>query len=126
MDMSKKLSTRIAAAFLIVHGLIEVMGLVGLNSAAEMLESFGGMDKTQIAANSISVVLLGVLWGLTRFTAAWGIFSGRKWAISLGIAISMVTLIASISIIPAGVLDTFLAVPVLVLLLYGWFGGNLI
>ena len=122
--MNKKLSIRIAAVLLVIHGLIEVMGLVGLNSAAELLESFGGMGKAQIAANSVSVVLLGVLWGLTRFTAAAGIFSGRKWAASLGIVISVVTLVASISIIPTGVLDTFLAVPVLALLLYGWFGGE--
>jgi len=47
----------------------------------------------------------------------------KKWAISLGCAVSIMSLIAAISIIPAGVADTLLGAPALILLLYTWFGN---
>ena len=125
--MNRKLSARIASILLILHGLIEVAGLVAIFSPAQTFtqtfENFGGMGKSQIAANMVPIVLLGVMWGITRFIAAWGIWSMKKWAISLGCTVSIVSLIAAISIIPAGVADTLLGAPVLIFLLYTWFGN---
>jgi hypothetical protein len=48
----------------------------------------------------------------------------RKWAIVVGIITSAITMIAAISVIPAGVVDTILSAPVLILLLYAWFGQD--
>ena len=80
--MNRKLSARIASILLSLHGLIEVAGLMAIISpaqtAAQTFENFGGMGKTQIAANMLSIVLLGLMWGLTRFIAAWGIWSMKK------------------------------------------------
>ncbi len=124
--MNRKISARIASVLLILHGFIEVAGLVAIFSPAQFaqtFENFGGMGKTQIAANMIPIVMLGVVWGITRFIAAWGIWSMKKWAICLGCIVSIVSLIAAISIIPSGVADTFLGAPVLILLLYTWFGN---
>jgi uncharacterized membrane protein (DUF2068 family) len=124
--MSRNLTARIASVLLILHGLMEVAGLVAIFSPtqfAQTFENFGGMAKTQIATNMIPIVLLGVMWGITRFFAAWGIWSMKKWAICLGCIVSIVSLIAAISIIPTGVVDTLLGAPVLVLLLYAWFGN---
>ena len=126
--MNKKISARIASLLLILHGLIEVAGLLAITTPTQIfpqtMENFGGMGKTQIAANMESIILLGVMWGLTQFIAAWGIWSTKKWAIGLGCVVSMASLIAAISIIPAGVADTLLSVPVLILLLYTWFGSE--
>ena len=125
--MNGKLSARIAAVLLVLHGLMEVAGLLGINvppqTFASVMENFGGMGKSQIAANMMSIILLGVMWGITRLIAAWGIWSMKKWALNLGCVVSMVSLIAAISIIPAGVVDTLFGAPVLILLLYAWFGG---
>jgi len=75
--MSRKLSARIASILLILHGLMEVAGLLAIASPpqtfAQTFENFGGMGKSLIAANMMSVILLGVMWGITRFIAAWGI-----------------------------------------------------
>ena len=125
--MNTKRSAKIASILLILHGIMEIVGLFALNSpnqAAQTMENFGGMGKEQIAANMVSIVLLGALWGIIRFIAAWGIWSMNKWAIVLGCVVSIISLIAAISIIPAGVVDTFLSAPALILLLYTWFGNE--
>jgi hypothetical protein len=125
--MNRRLSARIASILLILHGLMEVAGLVAIFSptqaVAQSFENFGGMDKVQIAANMMSITLLGLMWGITRLIAAWGIWSMKKWAISLGCVVSVVSMIAAISIIPAGVADTLLGAAVLIFLLYTWFGN---
>ena len=126
--MNIKRSARIASIILILHGIMEVTGLFALNTSAQVfaqtMENFGGMGKEQIAANMVSIIMLGTLWGVTRFIAAWGIWSMKKWAIILGCVVSSISLIAAISIIPAGVVDTFLGAPALILLLYTWFGNE--
>ena len=126
--MKRKLSARIAATLLILHGLIEVAGLLSIitpaKTFAQTMENFGGMGKTQIAANMVTIILLGALWGITRFIAGWGTWSLKKWAFGLGFGASTASLIMAISIIPAGVVDTLLSAPVLILLLYTWFGSE--
>ena len=82
------------------------------------------MDHTQIEENITSIAALGILWGLTRFGAAWGTWSLRKWGLALGFTMSLVTLVAAVTVIPAGVTDTLIAGPVLALLLYTWFGNQ--
>jgi len=128
-SMNRKISARIASILLILHGTMEIAGIFALFSPvqtfAQTMENFGGMvEKTQLASNMAPIVLLGVLWGITRFIAAWGIWSTKKWAISLGCVVSTVSLVAAISIIPAGIVDTFLGAPALILLLYTWFGNE--
>jgi len=126
--MNRKLSARIASILLILHGIIEIAGLFALNSSpqvfAQTMASFGGLGKEQIAANMVPIIMLGVFWGVTRLIASWGIWSMNKWAIFLGCVLSIVSLIAAILIIPAGVVDTLLGAPALILLLYTWFGNE--
>ncbi|MGD1991770.1 MAG: hypothetical protein PVI59_01130 [Anaerolineae bacterium] len=122
--MQRRVSARIAAGLLVVHGVIEVSALFLADSMSQSMISFGGIDPSRIASSAVPIALLGIMWGCTRFVAAWGLWSGRKWAAGLGIAISLVTLIAAITIIPAGVVDTLLATMALILLLYTWFGDE--
>lgn len=122
--MNPKTSTKIAAILLIVHGLIEVSALFTLNLMTGSLVSFGGLDQAQIADNIGSIVALGILWGLTRFVAAWGLWTMKKWGAALGVAISLVTMVAAVTVIPAGVADTLFSVPTMILLFYAWFGSH--
>jgi hypothetical protein len=118
----QKWSARLAGILLVLHGLIELSGIFMPDNFAENLQFFHGMDPSQIAANSISIVLIGAMWGIIRLVAACGIWANKRWAAALGIAMSAATLVTALSVIPAGVVDTFLTAPVLALLLYTWFG----
>jgi len=122
--MSRKLSSRIASMFLILHGLIEIVGLLFINSMPQTMTSFGGLTGSLLEQNAQVIGVFGALWGISRLIAATGAWSLRKWGILLGIILSMITLVAAIMIIPAGVMDTILALPALILLLYAWFGNE--
>jgi hypothetical protein len=122
---NRKLSARIAGVLIILHGSIELLGLVFINSMSNTLISFGGLTGASLEQNAPVVGMFGALWGIARLVAAVGIWSLRKWAIVLGIILSLVTTVAAIMIIPAGVGDTFFALPVLILLLYSWFGSEI-
>lgn len=128
--MRNKALFRISAILLIMHGFIEIMGLFALFApsqyVSQMFVNFGGMSPAVLADNVVLISIFGVLWGITRIIAAIGIMKMRKWAFALGILISVITLVTSISIIPMGVMDTFFAIPVLILLLIVWFGNTLI
>jgi hypothetical protein len=118
----RRRSARFAALLLALHGLLEVSGPFLAASLSQSLESFGGLGKAEIGPNAIAITLFGLIWGLGRLVAAWGIWRLRKWAVALGLVISLATVITALSIIPAGVTDTLLAVPTLILLLQAWFG----
>jgi hypothetical protein len=117
-------SARTASILLILHGLIEISGLILINSIPLALISFGGLSGPDLERNVSAVAMFGVFWGIARIIAAWGIWSLRKWAIMLGVILSTITMITAITIIPAGVTDTLFAAPVLILLLYAWFGSE--
>jgi hypothetical protein len=119
----RKLSARIASILLVLHGVIEILGFMFINSAPNTLISFGGLTGSLLEQNARTVGMFGALWGVSRLVAAWAAWSLRKWALMLGIILSIVTVVAAISIIPAGLADTFLAMPALILLLYAWFGN---
>jgi uncharacterized membrane protein (DUF2068 family) len=84
----------------------------------------GGGERQNSAENVLPISVIGAAWGISRFVAGRGIWSMRKWAIVVGIITSAITMIAAISVIPAGVVDTILSAPVLILLLYAWFGQD--
>lgn len=116
--MNIETRVRIATLLLFFHGLIEIAGPIAFafNPRIQMGGAFG--------AGPIGLALLGAVWGLTRLVAGWGIWHRRKWALMLGILMSAITMAAAVSIVPAGIVDTILAAPVLGLLLYLWFGNE--
>lgn len=122
--LNRKLSARIACILLVVHGIFEIAGLLLVNSMPLTLISFGGLNGPGLERNASAIAMYGVLWGIARLVAAGGIWSLRKWALILGILMSIMTMIAAITIVPAGVTDTLFSVPVLVFLLYAWFGND--
>ena len=122
-----KSNLKIAAILLILHGIIEVLGLFALFAPAQysskVFLNFGGMDPELIAGNLGMVAIFGPLWGVARIIAALGVLKRQKWAIVFGCILSAATLITSISIIPSGIMDTLLSIPVLIFLLRAWFGA---
>jgi hypothetical protein len=123
---NRKFSAKIASIFLIIHGLIEILGLLFLSSIPLALISFGGLTGQALEHNASAIAMYGVFWGIARLVAAWGCWSLRAWALALGMILSIVTMVAAVTIIPAGVTDTLFAIPVLILLLYAWFGNAMI
>lgn len=117
-------SARIAASLLVVHGLIEMTGLLFAGAAANALQAFGSLQGEQLAANAVTIALFGGLWGAARWVAAWGVWSLHKWALALGGLLCLATIISALTIIPAGVADTALALPALIALLWAWFGNE--
>jgi hypothetical protein len=89
--MNRKLSVRIASILLILHGLIELAGLVFINSMPHALISFGGLTGPALKQNAATIAILGALWGIARLIAAVGAWSLRKWALILGISLSTIT-----------------------------------
>ena len=122
--MNRKRSARISSILLVFHGLIEISGFALINSIPLVLIGFGGLSGPELEQNTSAIAMFGVFWGISRIIAAWGIWSLRKWAMILGIILSMITMIAAITIIPVGVTDTLFAIPVLIFLLYAWFGSE--
>ena len=122
---NRKLSARIAGVLIILHGSIELLGLVFIDSMSNTLISFSGLTGASLEQNALVVGMFGALWGIARLIAAVGIWSLRKWAMVLGIILSLVTIVAAIMIIPAGVGDTLFALPALILLLYSWYGSEI-
>lgn len=122
--MNRRMSARIAVLLMCIHGLIELAGLIFIQSDPARLVSFGGLTGSLLTQNVGAVGMFGAIWGVSRLIASAGAWSLRKWAILLGIILSIITVAAAISIIPAGVADTILAMPALILLLYTWFGNE--
>lgn len=116
--MTIGVGARIAALLLFLHGLIEIAGPIAL--------AFNPRVQTEgrFEGGPFGLALLGVVWGLTSLVAGWGVRHRRKWALMLGVLMSAITMAAAVDILPAGLVDTILAAPVLVLLLYRWFGSE--
>ena len=112
--MSKRTSAKISAALLFAHGIIEITGPMVLMLNPQMTSGF--------EMESVSLMVIGLIWGMTRFAAGWGIWTMKKWAVMLGVLMGVITMTAAINVIPAGIVDTILSAPVLILLLYTWFG----
>jgi hypothetical protein len=121
---NRKFSARIASAFLILHGLIEIAGLIFINSIPRALISFGGLSGPSLERNASAIAMFGAFWGIARLITAWGSWSLQKWAVILGISLSLMTMMAAITIIPAGLTDTLFSIPILIFLLYAWFGNE--
>jgi len=112
--MSRRTGAKVSAAFLFAHGIIEITGPVVLMLNPQMASGF--------ETGSIGLMVIGLIWGTTRFAAGWGIRAMKKWAVMLGILMSVITMTAAINVIPAGIVDTILSAPALIFLLYTWFG----
>lgn len=118
IDMGKKVSARIAAVVLFIHGFIETLAVLMPFIPEELLPAkfFGERLGFWLA--------LGVIFGLSRLIAGYAVWSMKKWGIAFGVALSITTMIVAPSIYPFGIMDLILALVVLVSLIYLWFGSE--
>jgi len=122
-EMSEKKIAVVSAFLLYLHGLIEMIVPILIVLFKIDIGILGtGEDVSEI--ETVAICIVGAVWGITRIAAGWGIWRIRKWAVMLGILMSVITMAASINIIPAGMVDAVLSAPVLVLLLYLWFANE--
>ncbi len=109
----------IAAALLLLHGLIEVVPAVFLFvPAGDFAPQFIIGD---IAAHWQMTLGFSVICGLLRLAAGAGILRKMLWGWLLGIILSVITLTVLTWFLPMGVMDALFSGPVLLLLLIGRF-----
>ena len=120
--MNKKTIVKIASVVLFIHGFIEIAGTVMLFTLPSNLLTVAGFQEEN--GKIIFMAALSVIYGLSRLIAGYIIWSIKKWGIVFGMVLSIVTMISSSSIYPFGIMDLFLALIVLVSLLYLWFGSE--
>lgn len=109
----------VAGVFLLIHGLVEVLGLLSLLIPLQQHPFI----FEEIKQNWQSAVWVGAISGSLRLLAAGGIFANRKWGWVLGIMMSVITFTMLTFYLPFGVMDALLASVVLALLLISNYGG---
>ena len=120
--MDKRTSTKIASVTLFIHGLIEIVGTVGLLALPSELLATIGFQEGQ--GKIVFMAILSAICGLSRLIAGYITWSMKKWGIVFGMVLSVTTMIGAASIYPFGVMDLLLATIVLVFLLYMWFSSE--
>ena len=114
----KRLLT-VAGVLLLVHCLIEMMGIFAFFSPSNR-PSFIFEELTR---NWQYAVWIGVIVGFLRILAAIAIFANRKWGWALGVLISATTFVSLTFYLPFGVMDAILSGAVLTLLLVFNYGS---
>jgi hypothetical protein len=108
-----------AALLLVIHGALEVMGVLAFVSPSYRPTFIFG----ELSRNWPYAVWAGVIAGVVRILAATGILARRKWGWALGLAISATTLVTLTFYLPFGIMDAVLAWAVTILLIVWHYGG---
>ena len=115
--MNKENSLKVAAIILFVFGIFEVMGVFALFIPEEYLP--GTFEGHNIFWSALSGI-----YGISRLVAGYAVWKKKKWGIALTVLLCLTTMIVAPSIIPFGIIDLILALIILVLLLYAYFGND--
>lgn len=113
--MDKRVSLRIASIVLLIHGLMEILG------ALILLFTYNEFLPIGSEGNVIFWASLSIIYGVSRLIAGYATWIMKKWGIAFSITLSITTMIIASSIIPFGIMDSILAIIVLVTTLYAWF-----
>jgi len=108
-----------AAVLLLIHGLVELMGLFAFVSPSYR-PSF---IFEELSLHWVYAVWVGAISGTVRVLAAAGILAHRRWGWALGLVISGTTLVTLTFYLPFGIMDAVLAWAVVSLLLMSHYGG---
>jgi hypothetical protein len=105
------------AAFLILHGIIELLpALIIFLPASDYAPQF---IIGELAANWQMTLGFSIVCGLLRLAAGAGILRKMLWGWLLGIILSIITFTVLTWYLPMGVMDAVLSGPALLLLLIG-------
>lgn len=122
---------RIASALMMIHG-----GFLELSGALCVLPLlFLGTDRFDFGKyfafrlpyfqeNLYLMMLVGAMYGVLRLIGAVGLLKNRMWGFVLSVINCVITLALMMFLLPAGILDGFLAGTALTLLLIQFFGDR--
>jgi uncharacterized membrane protein len=111
----------IASVLILIHGMIEMLSIVGLFIPQPFHFAFEELNQYWQAT-----VVVGIVSGALRITAVIGIWKNRLWGWALGVLMCIITFSMLTLYLPAGAADAILAGGALVLLLAGKFHDTLI
>lgn len=70
------------------------------------------------------MLVMGAIYGIVRMIGAVGLWKNRMWGLALSIINCVVTMALMMFMLPAGIMDGFLACSALILILTQYFGDK--
>ena len=116
--LTRPTSIKIASILFYLHGAIEIVGAVMLLVVPPDLLAATGLPFEK----SISLTLLSSISGAFRLFIGYAVWLMRKWGAILGVIFSAITIIGAPQFLPFGIMDTLIAMAILVLLTIAWLG----
>ena len=116
--LTRPTSIKIASILFYLHGAIEIVGAAMLLVVPPDLLAATGLPFEK----SISLALLSSISGAFRLFIGYAVWLMRKWGAILGVIFSAITIIGAPQFLPFGIMDTLIAMAILVLLTIAWLG----
>ena len=117
-NLTRHTGVKIASILFYLHGAIEIVGAAMLLLVPSDLIAATGLPFEK----SIPLALLSLISGAFRIFIGYAVWLMRKWGAVLGMIFSAITIIGAPQFLPFGIMDTLIAMAVLVLLAIAWFG----
>ena len=116
--LTRPIKVKIASTLFYLHGAIEIVGAVMLLVVPPDLLAATGFPLDE----SIPLALLSLICGVFRLFVGYAVWLMRKWGAVLGMIFSAITIIGAPQFLPFGIMDTIIAMAILVLLAIAWLG----
>jgi len=110
---------KIAAIIIIIHGIIEIGGFFAV------LPIYLGAEPSELIPFdpvSLDVAIGGVIWGVLRLIAGFGLLKGLKWGFVLSALVCFMAISSMFEHMPFGLMDATLGGTALILMLTKYFG----
>ena len=116
--LARPIGVKIVSILFYLHGAIEIAGAIMLLVVPPDLLVATGFPFEK----SIPLALLSLISGAFRLFIGYAVWRMRKWGVVLGVIFSVTTIIGAPQFLPFGIMDTLIAMVILVLLLVAWLG----
>jgi len=116
--LTRPTGVKIASILFYLHGAIEIAGAAMLLVVPPDLLVATGFPFEK----SVPLALLSLISGAFRLFIGYAVWRMRKWGVVLGVIFSVTTIIGAPQFLPFGIMDTLIAMVILVLLLVAWLG----
>jgi len=116
--LTRPTGVKIASILFYLHGAIEIAGAAMLLVVPADLLVATGLPFEK----SIPLALLSLISGAFRLFIGYAVWLMRKWGAVLGVIFSAITIIGAAQFLPFGIMDTLIAMAILVLLTIAWLG----
>ena len=118
--LTRPIGVKIVSILFYLHGAIEIAGAAML--LVVPLDLLAATDF--LFEKSIPLALLSLISGAFRLFIGYAVWRMRKWGVVLGVIFSVTTIIGAPQFLPFGIMDTLIAMVILVLLLIAWLGSE--